>query len=304
MKPGFIGKISEYAQFPAKLACLLPFVLALLYSGHLYHQISAFKTIVFFISMFSFDLSVTALNNYMDSKSDGAPLPFGRAAALRILIVLWLIGGIGAAILVYDDGLVVLGLGGICVVVGILYSFGPAPISRMPLGEVFSGIFEGFFIPFLVVYINSPIQSLVWYELHTMILQVGFNLINLFNLAVLSVPAILGIADIMLANNICDVESDVKVRRYTLPYYIGSKNAVRLFSLIYIAAYADVIALALFGILPPYVLVVLPGLAAVQFNIRKFRAFQSKKETFPLSIVNFLILMVPLILVTAAAALK
>ncbi len=30
----------------------------------------------------------------------------------------------------------------------------------------------------------------------------------------------------MLANNICDVEEDVKIGRKTLPFYIGCKNAL------------------------------------------------------------------------------
>ena len=40
-----------------------------------------------------------------------------------------------------------------------------------------------------------------------------------------------GIANIMLANNICDVEEDIINNRFTLPYYLGKKNAFNLFKI-------------------------------------------------------------------------
>lgn len=47
---------------------------------------------------------------------------------------------------------------------GIFYSFGPIPISRMPLGKIFSGIFMGFVIVFLFVYIqvDDKIMTLLY----------------------------------------------------------------------------------------------------------------------------------------------
>ncbi len=286
---------------PAKSACLLPFLLALFYAAYTYKHVAFFNTVIFFISMFAFDLSTTALNNYIDSKTNGKPLQFSKTVSKSILFVLWVIAGITAAILVYHTGLVVLLCGVVCFFVGIFYTFGPAPISRMPLGEVFSGVFEGFFIPFLVVYINSPSQSLVFYNITGWILQLSFNIEGLFRLFVLTVPAMLGIANIMLANNICDVDEDVKTNRFTLPYYIGVKNALRLFSIDYYAAYAALFAIAAFKVLPVYVLAVLITLPFVHKNIKAFRRFQSKTETFPLSVKNFLAVMVTMILVAAAA---
>ena len=40
---------------------------------------------------------------------------------------------------------VVLLLGGLCFLCGVFYSFGPVSISRLPLGEVMSGLFYGFY---------------------------------------------------------------------------------------------------------------------------------------------------------------
>ena len=109
------------------------------------------------------------------------------------------------------------------------------------------------------------------------------------------------VADIMLANNICDVDADVQVGRFTLPYYLGVKNSLRLFALLYYAAFAAVAAMAVFHILPAYVLAVLLMLIFVQKNLSVFRRRQSKAETFPLSVQNLLLILLPLVLVAAAA---
>jgi 1,4-dihydroxy-2-naphthoate octaprenyltransferase len=296
-----LKRFLDYVQFPAKVACLLPFLLALLYAALTYWQIDVRDTILFFISMFSFDLSITALNNYIDSKSSGVPLQFSKTVSKRILFILWTVAGVAATLLVFYTGPIVLVCGGVCFCVGIFYTFGPAPISHMPLGEIFSGVFEGFFIPFLVVFINSPVLSLVGYSLQNWMLQMFFNIPGLFKLSVLTLPAMLGIANIMLANNICDVDADVKVNRFTLPYYIGVKNALRLFTLLYYAAFAAVVAMAVFRVLPVYVLAVLIMAVFVQKNVMTFSWHQSKTKTFPLSVQNFMLVMVPLIFVTGAA---
>jgi hypothetical protein len=41
---------------------------------------------VFFASMLVFDMATTALNNFIDTRSNGQPLPFARRTALLILV--------------------------------------------------------------------------------------------------------------------------------------------------------------------------------------------------------------------------
>lgn len=298
-----VRKFLGYVEIRTKIASLLPFLAGLLYALYTYRRLAVLPTAVFFVTMLVFDMSVTALNNYQDTKSDGTSLQFSRKASKCILYALWTIGLLGGLTLAFLGGLVVLLCGALCFAVGILYSFGPAPIARLPLGEVFSGVMMGFFIPFLIVYLNAPAQGLVWYDYTVPILSIGADIAALFRLAVLTAPSILTIAGIMLANNICDVQNDIKVRRFTLPYYTGRKNALRLFALLYFAAYASVIAAALFRVLPVYVLIVLTGIPLVWRNVRRFRDFPSKRETFALSITNFLIVVAPLALVAAAGLL-
>lgn len=297
-----IKRFVEFVQLPAKTACLLPFLLALFYTLYTYRQINVWNTIVFFVSMLAFELLVTGLNSYIDTKSNGMQLQFARKTAKRILIVLFVVAVAAGILLVFRAGLIVLAIGGLCFLVGILYSWGPASISRMPLGEVFSGGFEGFVLPFLVVFVNAPQNSLLGYSLSGWVLQVTLNISGIFRLFVLMIPAMFGIANIMLANNICDVEADTRVGRHTLPYHLGRRNSLRLFAAGYYVAFATILLTAVLGILPPYVLVALITIILVQRNISVFKNVQSKTETFPYSVKNFIALMGPLILVAAVAA--
>jgi 1,4-dihydroxy-2-naphthoate octaprenyltransferase len=297
-----IGRFLSYVEIRTKIASVLPFLLGLFYAVYTYGAASFRNTALFFVSMLFFDMVTTALNNTIDAKSGRHPLPFSQAVSKRILILLLIAAMVSGLALAFFTGLVVLTVGAMCFAVGIFYTFGPAPISRMPLGEVFSGVFMGFFIPFLTVYVNAPPQSLVGYAFAWPALRISLNLEGLFRLAVVCVPAVCTIANLMLANNICDLEADVKVSRFTLPYYIGVKNALRLFGALYAFAFLAVAAAGLIGILPLYVLLAVFPAVFVQKNIAAFRKRQSKAETFPLSAANLLLIMLPLDAAAALAA--
>jgi 1,4-dihydroxy-2-naphthoate octaprenyltransferase len=292
----------EFVQLPAKTAGLLPLLLSLFYVLHVYGTFDGPAMLVFFVSLLSFELFITGLNNYVDSKTDGSRLPFARKAAKRILVSL-LIVAFGAAIgLVALKGVVVLFVGALCFAVGIGYSYGPFPLSKTPFGEVLSGLFEGFFIPFLVVYINAPGGALVSLSLEGPRLDISLQLDALSRLVILCVPAMAGIAGIMLANNICDVERDRANGRRTLPMVVGKRAALWLFALLYAAAYLAIAVSAISGILPLYALAAIAGAPLVFRNVGQFFARQVKSETFLYAIKNFAAVMVPLIAVTALAA--
>ncbi len=305
MPQSLLNRFLQYVEIRTKIASLLPFLLGLAYAAYAYPPLNGWRTGLFFLSMLCFDMTTTALNNYIDTKTNNVPLQFERSTAKRILLVmlaLAILFGLGLVFISGDAGIVILAVGGLCFLVGILYTFGPAPISRMPLGELFSGVFMGFFIPFLVVLINAPADRLVFYAYDAGVLSLGFRLPDLIRLAILTVTPVCGIANIMLANNICDVERDVRVNRFTLPYYIGQKNAIRLFGTLYAAAYLSVVVLAVFNILPLYALITLVTAPLVYKNVRRFAALQSKSETFPLSVANLVLSTVPLILVITIGA--
>jgi len=291
----------RYVEIQTKIASILPFFLGLLYVFYAYKNIDIRNTILFFVSMLFFDMTTTALNNYIDARTNGSSLPFSNNIAFLLLVIMLTVATAAGITLAYFTGLVVLICGGVCFIIGILYTFGPASISHLPLGELFSGIFMGFFIPFLIIFVNAPTQSLVYYSFQNWVLQVSFNLPGLLKLFLLAIPGMMCIANIMLANNICDLEADRKIDRFTLPHYIGIKNALRLFALNYYLAFAAIIIMAIAHVLPAYVLIILVSLLVVQKNINIFKVRHVKSETFHLSIQNLLAIMVPLVIVVGVA---
>ena len=259
----------------------------LLYDGR---PIDWLRTLVFFFSMFLFDLTTTAINNYIDTKTNDQVLQFERRTALAIILILFAMSTALGLYLAYLTDIVVLLLGGLCFLTGVFYTYGPVPISRMPLGEVMSGLFYGLFIPFLLLYINMPEGTYLTLGLGRESIRLELNVMPLVSVLLLAVTPICTTANIMLANNTCDVEKDVKVRRYTLPYYLG-KKALWLFALLYYACYASIVAMVVLRILSPVCLVSLLTIIPVQRNINIFMERQDKASTFITSIKNYIIIM-------------
>jgi 1,4-dihydroxy-2-naphthoate octaprenyltransferase len=112
-------------------------------------------------------------------------------------------------------------------------------------------------------------------------------------LGFVSLPLVCGIANIMLANNICDVERDIKISRFTLPYYIGLANSLRLFSFLYYITYGAILVLSLLRVIPIFCLLSLLSFIPVRKNINRFNVKQIKSETFPLSCLNLLWIAIP-----------
>lgn len=294
---------------------MLPFLLGTLYALYRFEDFYVLRFALMFVSLLSFDMATTAINNYYDYKKAAKTHGYGYethnaivhyklkestvVAVIAVLLALAVGGGIA---LVAETGLLVFLLGGLSFLIGILYSFGPIPISRMPLGELFSGLFMGFVIIFISAYIHSD-QTVVtllfsegWASLHIHISEVLY-------LFWFSVPAILGIAGIMLANNICDIEDDMDNRRYTLPVYIGRKNALLLFRLLYYVSFADLAVLLLLGVNPVLAVLLLLILIPLRRNIARFEEKQEKATTFILSVKNFMLMSVARIAVLGAAIL-
>lgn len=298
-----LSRFFSYVEIRTKLASLFPFLLGLAFVHSRYQAIDWVHTGLFFASMLIFDMATTALNNFIDTRSNGQPLPFARRTALTILVVMLILATVLGILLALATDLTILLAGAACFAVGICYTFGPAPISRMPLGESFSGLFMGFFIPFLVAQINAPAGSLViarvdW-QLATLILRWP----ELLKLFLLTVTPVATIANIMLANNICDLEHDRTVSRLTLPHYIGLPAALNVFAGLYYASLASWVLLIALGLITPWILPALLVAVPIEKNIRRFRKLQTKKDTFAVSIQNFLLLMLPLVIATALTVL-
>ncbi len=285
-----IKRFLDYVEIRTKITSLFAFVMSLGLLLYKDQTMNLGNTLVFFCSMFLIDLATTAINNYIDTKDGNQALPFNRKTALFIIYALLFVGGSLGIILAYRTDLVVLFVGGLCFLCGVFYTYGPIPISRQPLGEILSGVFYGLFIPFLMFYINTPAGTFLEYSLSFEEIDLKLKIVPIIALLLFAAVPFCCTANIMLANNMCDVEKDIKVKRHTLPYYIG-KNSIHLFAGLYYSCYAAILLMCIVKILSPLCLLALLTIYPVEKNIRLFRKKQVKSETFVVSIKNYITIM-------------
>ena len=100
--------------------------------------------------------------------------------------------------------------------IGYLYTGGPMPISWTPFGELFSGLFMGMIIILLAFFIQTGnINSfVVW----------------------ISIPIVITIGLINMANNIRDRVKDQASGRKTLPILLGKRASITFMAVMYIIA--------------------------------------------------------------------
>lgn len=285
-----IKRFLNYIEIKTKITSTFTFGMTigfLLYQGY---SINWKNTFIFFAAMFLFDLTTTAINNYIDSKDNNQVLDFKRKTSLILIYFLFVGSAVLGLYLAILTDFVVLLSGGICFLCGVFYTYGPIPISRLPLGELFSGFFYGFMIPFILMYINVPQGTFISYQVSVESILLEFQIAPFITLFLFAIIPFCVTANIMLANNICDLDKDITVKRYTLPYYIGSKSLI-LFAGLYYVTYVISIFMVILRILSPISLLVLLSIIPVQKNIKVFLGKQEKSSTFICSIKNFVIIM-------------
>jgi 1,4-dihydroxy-2-naphthoate octaprenyltransferase len=294
-----INKFFQLVELKTKLASMIPFSLGSVYAIYRYKSFNLKNFILMFISLIVFDMATTAINNYIDNtkeKSNTADnnlidkYGVNESKVLLIIFALLTIAITTGIMLTLNTNIVVLFLGVTSFIVGIFYTFGPVPISRMPLGEIFSGFFMGFLIIFLSVYIHIYDTNIISVAYQNNILSVGINVLEILSIFLVSIPSIGGIANIMLANNICDLEEDIQNNRFTLPYYIGKPMALKLFKLLYYIGYADIVILVALKVIPLASLLILLTLIKVNRNIKLFENRPIKSENFVVSVRNFVLI--------------
>lgn len=287
-------KISQLVEIQTKLASIIPFLLGTVYVIYRYNKFNILNFFIMFISLLAFDMATTAINNYIDNKKSSQTLLFkygiNESTVLFTIFLLITIAIVFGVLLTINTNIIVLIIGTISFSVGILYTFGPVPISRMPLGELFSGLFMGFIIIFLSIYIHIYDTSIITFVYTKNILSLSINIIEIIYIFLFSLPAIIGIANIMFANNICDVEEDITNDRFTLPYYLGKVMSHRLFKLSYYIGYADIFILVILKVIPLASLLILLTYILVNKNITLFAQRPMKSETFILSVKNFVLM--------------
>lgn len=305
-----ISAFLKLVEIRTKVASVIPFAIGTLSSVLLFYRFSLLRFFILLICILCIDMATTAINNIVDYKRDRNRQGYGYQihnamvshhisyrAAIVIVAVLLLIGvGLGIWLTLLTNWIVLL-IGIVSFGVGILYSFGPLPISRTPLGEVFSGVFMGLVIPFVALYVHQCYPFLFMTtkdEMNYFVMINKYEWLMLLKFVIICVPLVTGIANIMLANNICDLQEDAQNRRYTLPVVAGKKIAIFIWLLLYVVAFVAVIMLTIQNI---WMILAILGFVPVFINCKRFIKVQSKKDTFPLAIQNYLWISLPMLTV-------
>ncbi len=288
----------DFVEIKTKLASILPFIFGTLYSLYTYEHFYVSRFILFFISLLFIDMTTTAINNYVDFQKSHLKIYKDNENVLgiqglslklcrNIIFAMLGVASVSGFLLFLHTDLILLIIGAISFIVGITYTFGPTPISRTPYGEVVSSFFMGFVILFLAIYIHNI--SLVDLGFQNGYLFFTAKVKDVIYIFIASIPFVMCIFNLMLANNICDLERDIQHNRLTLPYYIGKEKALMLYNFNYYVIYLVSIIAMVLEIIPISMIVFLFSLIIVHKNIMAFNMEQIKSKTFILSVKNLLV---------------
>ena len=93
----------------------------------------------------------------------------------------------------------------------------------------------------------------------------------------------------MLANNLRDLETDIKNHRYTLVYYIGRDVGILLFRVLMYSSYLAIILGLLFGIFEWPILIVFATLPKIIKNLKEHKASLPHPRSFGYGIKNLIL---------------
>src|SRR3954462_3075927 len=144
--------------------------------------------------------------------------------------------------------LAVVGLG--CMLVGYLYTGGPMPIAYTPFGELASGLMMGMIIVLISFFIQTGTVTVASILIAT--------------------PIKILVGSINLSNNIRDLDGDKENGRKTLAILLGKKNSVHFLATMFIIAYIWVFGLVGFGIMSPWILLVVLSIPKALTAVKGF----------------------------------
>ena len=282
------------SQMEYSSTTFFPGFMGILYAWYNYESFHLAFSLLALLTVILFQLAISLRDNYLDytiadnKNADSAqemilgkeniPLKNVRLAyyitgAISLIIGLFLV-------LQTSYILLIIGLGSI--LIGILYTYGPIPISSTPTGEFFVGLSYGLGIFTASLYVNAfEVIQLDW--------------ITSGQIIIASIPTAISVMSGLLANNICDLEEDIEDDRFALRYYIGIDKALTVFKSFYYAGYIAIILSVVFGTFPRLVTLSLLTFPYVLKNIRIFMNEQDKNTTFLTTLINSIVIPVPLI---------
>ncbi len=264
-------QFNRIVEIRTKIISLGTYLSATLYAVYRTGEFSLFRFLLMITAVICIDMGTTGFNSYFDYvrgtdraernyEADKVLVHEGISPSAALLISLSLFGAaaLTGLIIAYLTSYYLILAGGACMAIGFLYTGGPLPISRTPLGELFAGGFLGtalFTISYYVLTLNVSAAS-----------------------ALISLPFMFLIGMILTVNNSCDRESDKEAGRKTLSILLSIRANRRVLLFQLTGAFILTLAFALLGMLPPAVFFTLP--AGALFSFKVFRKME--KEGFSL----------------------
>lgn len=235
---------------------------------------------LFVLIIVMFHITVNVFNHYMDYRNasdekykqqtniigrDHLDLRFVRNFYLGNLLISFLLG----LVLVWRTNWVIGVLGIIGFYIGLFYSYGRRPLNSLPIAEALTGTASGFFITVVSYYLTV-------YQTHVITpAMIG-------NVFLISLPLVLMMFNNLLANNTCDLEEDIENHRKTLVYYLGKPAAVKVLLSVYVFSFLWLIVLVVAGLAPWTILFLVFLFPKNWQNLKRYRALQDKRTTFPI----------------------
>jgi 1,4-dihydroxy-2-naphthoate octaprenyltransferase len=194
---------------------IYPALFAFFYARHKNLTLSIFQAIFLLIACILMQSAANTVNDYadfvsgVDSKSDNVEksdsiLVYNKLEAKSALRLALIFLGLALLFAIFSfknhvkEPLLIGGIGALFV---FLYSMGPVKISYLPLGELVSALLMGALIPMGILAVADG-------RFH-------------FEVFFFALPLILGIGLVMMTNNTCDIEKDIRANRLTFPARIG-----------------------------------------------------------------------------------
>lgn len=146
---------------------------------------------------------------------------------LRGMIICFLLAIAAGIYLVFSASLIVVVIGGACILAALLYSGGPFPLASHGLGDLFAFIFFG------------PVAVCGTYFVQVL----GITLSPFL----LSLPIGFLVCSILVVNNLRDIPTDIKVGKRTLAVILGAGGSRVEYNLLLFCAYTALVFFWIIG---------------------------------------------------------
>lgn len=270
-------KIFHLVKLNALLASIFPIIIGILFNIYKFNNINLLYTFIYVLTVISIDLIVIIMDtmddyktaksfNFYDILKDNPieiyNLPIKNVKQIiHILIIMVILLGL---YLVIKIGILLFIIG----ILGLLTAIGYSKfLHNFPIGEFLSGFFMGFLIPFTLIYVNNCKSNFL-----------NFN--NIFSILLVTLPEVLWIANILLANNICDIKYDRITNRITYPIYVGKRKAILTFEILNAISFISVIISVTIKLEPWTNLIIICLVPYVNKQCKIFKKIQDKSSTF------------------------